>query len=811
MVDLQKYKREINSVDFKSDNISWPDDIKAITLAESTIESMKRKYDSWIISETYFNDFIKKVIEIMKKNDADINNINALFENEKEKIIRVSAQAIKDGKQETVLTWSLKKLFYLPFSIEEEQTDNDDRQNFTKWVIDELMSLPEFVELLANEQARKQIIEALQNINFDDFINSLEISVDTPYEAWRASVFVLLAVTWLWGVVKTVSKGIRKKVKPPVKPDIKTEVDSLKDMSKWQKSPWLANFWTAEVRWILIKTWNLSPDDLLKLDTRRKLLNDEASKLKFWSKRLETINKEVSLIDSKIRNSQLWLNWASNSAKTFTDWIPKNTPKITGKPDNPPKIKEGRVIEVNEDELIRLGTQENTPKIQVKRTDVTLPVKPDIKTEVDSLKDMSKWQKSPWLANFWTAEVRWILIKTWNLSPEDLLKLDTRRKLLNDEASKLKFWSKRLETINREVSLIESKIRNSQLWLNWASNSAKTFTDWNPENTPKIQANRPGGGGSPPNKPPGGGASRGGGPNKPTKNTKTKENQPVNPPDNPPKIPGKPEKQDLLSLLNFFRWWDKIVAIKKAAEEAIKKINNDLTDVKKLLKDRKREKNDQKIKDIKDKINELNIALREAKEAKKRPENFLDRPLKYWLITATLITREIERLVRSNANQELLAVPVAPVTPPAVPVAPVTPPAVPVAPVTPPAVPVAPAVPNQQNLNEKLLPWTIPVFDKHNLMSNWHLNIDTIKAKEILKNFSSNPDFLKKWKVEKDIIVLILAVQLLLNEKYNSWLQLDWLSWTKTQEAVKKFQRDNNLTADWVPWNKTVEILLKNI
>lgn len=108
---------------------------------------------------------------------------------------------------------------------------------------------------------------------------------------------------------------------------------------------------------------------------------------------------------------------------------------------------------------------------------------------------------------------------------------------------------------------------------------------------------------------------------------------------------------------------------------------------------------------------------------------------------------------------------------------------------------------------ERLLPWTITVFQEKWLIKDWYLNIDKNKAKEILVKFSWDTDFFKKWKVTKDIIVLVLAVQFLLNEKYTTWLKLDWLLWTETQKAIKKFQRDNDLASDWVPWNKTVTIL----
>jgi len=40
----------------------------------------------------------------MEKSDADINKINSEFEKAKNDIIKKSAQAIKDGKQETLVS-----------------------------------------------------------------------------------------------------------------------------------------------------------------------------------------------------------------------------------------------------------------------------------------------------------------------------------------------------------------------------------------------------------------------------------------------------------------------------------------------------------------------------------------------------------------------------------------------------------------------------------------------------------------------------------------------------------------------------------
>ncbi len=479
-MSLENYKTQINGVDFKSDRENNQDDQKSRILAEAKLDEMHAKLQKWTISQEDFDNFFVQITELMKKQDADINTINTQFEKVKNEIIKKSAQAIKDWKQETLVTWTFKKLFYFPLGIEEDLWKNNELQNYSKWVIDELMALPEVVELLAtNSQARSQLIEAFKNLRWEQIKNSFHISVENAYEAWRATVFSILMLSWIWALLKTWSKLIWKiaKAKPtaaaptaaaptaaaptaaapraaapraaapraaaptaaaptaaPLSWKSAEEASKLRLMWEKAKTPWLADVWTAEVRWILNKTWRLTPDELTKLDTRRALLNKEASNTWISPQRLEAINKEVNLIERRIRNSQSWLNWAADSARVFDS---KATPS---------------------------ATTWATPWLTWKSAE-----------EASKLRLMWEKAKTPWLADVWTAEVRWILNKGWRLTPDELTKLDTRRALLNKEASTSWVTPQRLEAINKEVNLIERRIRNSQSWLNWAADSARVF------------------------------------------------------------------------------------------------------------------------------------------------------------------------------------------------------------------------------------------------------------------------------------------------------------------------------------------------
>lgn len=211
-MELKTYTDQLSSIDLKNDKQNTQESVKARIFAEAKLGEMKARLDKWTISQKDFDVYFTKVKELMTKQDADIGNINEQFEKAKNDIIREAAKKTKEGKQETLLTGTFKKMLYLWTWIEEDMGKNSDSKNFSKWVIDEILSLPEVVELLfSNSQARKQLLEWLRNISWAQIKDSFP-SLNNAYEWGRATVFTILLLTWLWGMLKSGSWVLAKRL-----------------------------------------------------------------------------------------------------------------------------------------------------------------------------------------------------------------------------------------------------------------------------------------------------------------------------------------------------------------------------------------------------------------------------------------------------------------------------------------------------------------------------------------------------------------------------------------------------------------------
>ena len=83
-------------------------------------------------------------------------------------------------------------------------------------------------------------------------------------------------------------------------------------------------------------------------------------------------------------------------------------------------------------------------------------------------------------------------------------------------------------------------------------------------------------------------------------------------------------------------------------------------------------------------------------------------------------------------------------------------------------------------------------------------------VKEYLQSCTQKEDFQVNWAV-------VMAVQIALESSGYEVGVIDWLlktnSWatSKTEKAISKFQKDNNLRVDWVPWKKTISKILEKL
>ena len=83
-------------------------------------------------------------------------------------------------------------------------------------------------------------------------------------------------------------------------------------------------------------------------------------------------------------------------------------------------------------------------------------------------------------------------------------------------------------------------------------------------------------------------------------------------------------------------------------------------------------------------------------------------------------------------------------------------------------------------------------------------------VKKYLQSCIQNENFQVNWAV---VMAVQVALESLEKQEYDVW-RIDGLltsnSWktSKTEQAIKEFQKDNNIPVDWVPWKETIQKIL---
>ena len=319
MPEIKSYQEGIAELDFKSDGEIWDEDKKARIQADTKLQEMQGLRDKWKISAQEFEDYYNFLVELIKKNDSEFDKLITQFESKKNEILLKSAKERRDWGTESVLVGWLKNWIYSVMWIDENLDKNDKYQNFWKWIVDELLALPEVVELLVSSpDARAQLWESLKNISFKQIADSLKISVSNAYEWWRTVVFSILLLTGIWWLLKTWSRlawkiarskqlGLPWKIwsrfeNPAFNRPWKTW-DRIIDPVHWEfrwshkRQTWIWEWWKTPVQgaWILPEVASKSIWERLK-----SLLNI----FKWWDKIVklkEAIRKSINEL-----NTQLW-------------------------------------------------------------------------------------------------------------------------------------------------------------------------------------------------------------------------------------------------------------------------------------------------------------------------------------------------------------------------------------------------------------------------------------------------------------------------------------------------------------------------
>lgn len=110
----------------------------------------------------------------------------------------------------------------------------------------------------------------------------------------------------------------------------------------------------------------------------------------------------------------------------------------------------------------------------------------------------------------------------------------------------------------------------------------------------------------------------------------------------------------------------------------------------------------------------------------------------------------------------------------------------------------------QQNVEEGQVKNSF--FERKDGKVEYHMNL----VKEYLQSCAQKEDFQINW-------ATVMAVQIALESNGYEVGVIDWLlktnSWatSKTEKAISKFQKDNNLRVDGVPWKKTILKILEKL
>jgi hypothetical protein len=254
----------------------------------------------------------------------------------------------------------------------------------------------------------------------------------------------------------------------------------------------------------------------------------------------------------------------------------------------------------------------------------------------------------------------------------------------------------------------------------------------------------------------------------------------------------------LKTLITNLKWWEKIVALKDAIRKTIKDLIKQLDEAKVELKNIKKTWSKEEIKVSKNKINEIKLSIVEANNALKAPENFIDRPIKYWLITAALVSWYLERNIRVDWSYDSLIY--------------------------------------GENLEWQTDEWIEIGTESEELAESeewvvtesgeWTVTesgewtesgeLTEIDNDNTWKNTEKNESETKKFNDAKSFYRRIWAsskkLDSLQNALLTNWEELpkykdDWKFWKETFEAIKSFQTKNNLNDDWIAWTQTLKAL----
>lgn len=110
-----------------------------------------------------------------------------------------------DDKRSTVR--EMKQAAYFLIDGDTNVHGNDPRlsntANFSKWVIDTIFELPEFLEnIVSNPSLLEKIISKIHEMDIGQQLSEMFTKYDTPYDAGKSSANSILTLLGIWGIIK---------------------------------------------------------------------------------------------------------------------------------------------------------------------------------------------------------------------------------------------------------------------------------------------------------------------------------------------------------------------------------------------------------------------------------------------------------------------------------------------------------------------------------------------------------------------------------------------------------------------------------
>lgn len=481
MKNYEQYLNDINKVDVSSDGKEmWKDFKQDDFYRQKTIAFLNElKKDNNLpqarkdkIAETFLFILTAKHIDrfnLWKRLDQEKESVKNEINATRDKNKNTHVNNIKEWK-EWVLTkfvklakvplyWAVALISKLDYP-DEDQSKNNYMSNFWKWMVDELLALPEVAAMvLENPSKLKDIIAWLKDIKWLlkavwESFTDIALSPN-PYKKWRSMTNILLTVIWFgwakaavwWAFKKITWKAAKETAENVAKETL--EVSAKKTIRKA----------TAET----VESVRVAKQ--VSKNTTKEVVKDIADNS------VEKAGKEVGTVATKETAEKAVKETAEKATKEATETATKETVESTTK-------KAWRAKEVAK-EYVEKKASFNAKQIAKEF---------DFSKQIENIKDViSKWDKDleKLLKTKWYSKAVDELVESWskefiekNASKfEELAKL---KQIKEELYNKFDTWPSNAKIITKEAQEAAEKLMKAEELLKkeFAESVEKTVKEW---------------------------------------------------------------------------------------------------------------------------------------------------------------------------------------------------------------------------------------------------------------------------------------------------------------------------------------------